>query len=50
MVMTQSRMLPLGTTAPDFSLPDPAGKIHGLKDFADSRALLVALSAITAPM
>jgi peroxiredoxin len=42
MVMTQSRMLPLGTTAPDFSLPDPAGKLHGLKDFADSRALLVA--------
>jgi peroxiredoxin len=35
-------MLPLGTTAPDFSLPDPAGKVHGLKDFAGSKALLVA--------
>jgi peroxiredoxin len=42
MVMTQSRMLPLGTAAPDFSLPDPAGKLHRLSDFADSRALLVA--------
>jgi peroxiredoxin len=42
MVMTQSRMLPLGTSAPDFSLPDPSGKLHGLKEFADSRALLVA--------
>jgi peroxiredoxin len=42
MVKTQSRMLPLGTAAPDFSLPDPAGKLHRLSDFADSRALLVA--------
>jgi peroxiredoxin len=42
MVMTQSRMLALGTAAPDFSLPDPAGNTHGLKDFADAKALLVA--------
>jgi peroxiredoxin len=42
MVMTQSRMVALGTAAPDFSLPDPAGKFHALKDFAGSRALVVA--------
>jgi peroxiredoxin len=42
MVMTQSRMLPLATSAPGFSLPDAAGKLHALEDFADARALLVA--------
>jgi peroxiredoxin len=42
MVMTQSRMLPLGTSAPDFSLSDPSGKLHALKEFADAKALLVA--------
>ena len=42
MVMTQSRMLSLGTAAPDFSLPDPAGRTYGLKDFADAKALVVA--------
>jgi peroxiredoxin len=42
MVMTQSRMLSLGTAAPDFSLPDPAGRTHSLEDFADARVLLVA--------
>ena len=42
MAKTQSRMLALGTPAPDFSLPDPAGKLHGLGDFAGARALVVA--------
>jgi peroxiredoxin len=42
MVKTQSRMLALGAAAPDFSLPDPAGKLHGLQDFAGARAVLVA--------
>jgi peroxiredoxin len=42
MVMTQSRMLSLGTAAPDFSLPDPAGRTCSLEDFADAKALLVA--------
>ncbi|MGH8231916.1 MAG: thioredoxin family protein [Steroidobacteraceae bacterium] len=42
MVMTQSRMLALGTLAPPFSLPDPAGKQHALEDFASAKALLVA--------
>jgi peroxiredoxin len=35
-------MLALGTAAPDFSLPDPTGNTHALKDFADARALLIA--------
>jgi peroxiredoxin len=34
-------MLPLGTAAPDFSLPDTAGKTVSLRDFAGSPALLV---------
>ena len=35
-------MLPLGTAAPEFRLPDPSGKIFALEDFKDARALLVA--------
>ncbi len=42
MVQTPSTMLPLGTKAPDFSLPDPQGKVVSLGDFADAPALLVA--------
>ena len=34
-------MLPLGTTAPDFKLPDPNGKTVSLADFKDKPALLV---------
>jgi peroxiredoxin len=34
-------MLPLGTAAPDFSLPDTQGKTVSLADFKDSPALLV---------
>jgi len=34
-------MLPLGTPAPRFALPDPSGKRVSLDDFRDSRALLV---------
>ncbi len=41
MVKTASTMLPLGKPAPDFSLPDAAGKIVSLGDFADAPALLV---------
>lgn len=41
MAVTPSTMLELGTPAPDFSLPDPAGKTYSLGDFADSPALLV---------
>jgi peroxiredoxin len=42
MARRQSRMLDLGTQAPAFSLPDPAGRIHSLEDFATAPALLVA--------
>jgi peroxiredoxin len=38
---TASTMLPLGTSAPGFSLPDPSGKLVSLDDFKDARALLV---------
>ena len=41
MVQTASTMLPLGTQAPDFSLPDPSGKPVSLADFANAPALLV---------
>ena len=34
-------MLPLGTTAPDFKLPDTNGKTISLADFKDKSALLV---------
>ena len=34
-------MLPLGTTAPDFKLPDTDGKIVSPADFKDKAALLV---------
>lgn len=41
MAKTLSTMLPLGTEAPDFSLPDPQGKIVSLSDFKNAKALLV---------
>ncbi len=41
MVLTPSTMLPLGTLAPDFSLPDTDGNIVSLSDYADATALLV---------
>jgi peroxiredoxin len=34
-------MLPLGTLAPPFALPDTEGRIVSLKDFASAKALLV---------
>ncbi len=42
MVQTASTMLPLGTKAPDFSLPAPDGNRVFLIDFADAPVLLVA--------
>lgn len=41
MVATNSTMLPLGTKAPDFSLPDTSGKQVSLQDFNGSKALVV---------
>jgi peroxiredoxin len=42
MVAVESTMLPLGTKAPQFALPDPAGKVWSLDDVAGERATLVA--------
>jgi peroxiredoxin len=42
MAVTPSTMLPLGTPAPDFRLPDPSGKPFSLADFAEAPALVVA--------
>ena len=41
MVKTASTMMPLGTTAPEFSLPDYDGKTWSLDDFRGKRGLLV---------
>ena len=42
MVLTPSVMKKLGSSAPDFSLPEVvSGKRMGLKDFAGKKALLV---------
>jgi peroxiredoxin len=41
MAVTPSTMLPLGTEAPDFRLPDASGKTVSRDDFAASPALLV---------
>jgi peroxiredoxin len=41
MALTPSTMLPLGTTAPDFRLPDTNGKIVSLAGFKGKSALLV---------
>jgi peroxiredoxin len=41
MVKTASTMLPLGTKAPEFSLPDATGKKVSSSDFANAPALLV---------
>jgi peroxiredoxin len=41
MALTPSTMLPLGTPAPAFRLPDTAGKPFALDDFKDAPALVV---------
>lgn len=41
MALTPSTMLPLGTPAPDFRLPDPSGKLVARADFQAAPALLV---------
>ncbi|TWU32584.1 thioredoxin family protein [Novipirellula artificiosorum] len=41
MVRTASTMLPLGTSIPDFQLPDCDGQTVSLADFSNSKALLV---------
>ncbi len=41
MSLTPSTMLPLGTSAPAFSLPDTAGKTVSIADFQNTPAFLV---------
>jgi len=41
MVLVDSTMMPLGTVAPSFSLPDINGQIVSLSDFRDAPAVLV---------
>ena len=41
MALTPSTMLPLGTAAPDFNLPDTNGKLVSLAGFKDTVALVV---------
>ena len=38
---TESSTMAMGTVAPAFDLPDPKGRRHALKDFAQAQALLV---------
>jgi peroxiredoxin len=49
MARTLSYMLPLGTQAPDFKLPDFGGKEYSLADFNDKSALLVAFICCHCP-
>ena len=49
MVATESTMLPLGTRAPDFRLPDAAGRLVARDDFAACPALLVMFVANHCP-
>lgn len=41
MALTPSTMLPLGTPAPDFKLPDTHGRMVSLHDFKNAKGLLV---------
>ncbi len=42
MAVTPSQMLALGTAAPAFSLPDPAGRVVSLRDLDGAKVLVVA--------
>src|SRR5271170_7599993 len=42
MAETPSMMVPLGTKAHPFRLPDPVGSVHSLDEFGKAPALLVA--------
>jgi len=41
MTLTASEMLPLGTLAPEFTLPDTTGKMVSFNDFREAKAFLV---------
>ena len=40
MAAVESQMLPLGTMAPAFSLPDPDGNLHSLSDNANAYVVM----------
>jgi peroxiredoxin len=40
MAAAESQMLPLGTWAPEFSLPDPQGRMHALQDGAAATVVM----------
>ncbi len=46
---TESRPVALGTSAPDFRLPDASGRLFGPSDFASSPALLIAFISNRCP-
>jgi peroxiredoxin len=49
MPKTESNLIRLGTTAPDFLLPDAEGNLHNLSDTRDQPALLVAFISNRCP-
>lgn len=49
MSLTPSTMLPLGTMAPNFSLPDYEGKVVSLNDFKDSKAYIIVFICVHCP-
>ena len=49
MAATESTMLALGTPAPEFALPDPAGNVVKVSDFSDAGGLVVAFSSNHCP-
>ena len=49
MSLTPSTMLPLRTTAPDFSLPDLNGTVVSLTDSKDAKAYLIAFICVHCP-
>ena len=49
MSLTLSSMLPLGTAAPDFSLPNLNGEFVSINDFKDSKAYLIAFICVHCP-
>lgn len=49
MALTYSNMMPLGSPAPEFSLPGVDGRTYSPKDFSDARALLVVFTCNHCP-
>jgi len=45
----QPSTLPLGSTAPDFSLPGVDGRSYSLKDFADAKVLVIVFTCTHCP-